>query len=78
MGKIHSETLGDSVSGARWFERAIALGLPAGLDEDAHARVVECLARAGRPEDAAAAAERYEAKFPMGRHLARVRRWKRE
>lgn len=78
MGKIHSETLGDATTGAEWFERAIRLGLPAGLDEDAHARVAECYGRAGRVDDAARAAAKYEAMFPSGRHLARVRRWKRE
>lgn len=76
MGKIHSETLGDPMNGAVWFERAIRLGLPAGLDEDAHARVVECYGAAGRADDAAHAAAKYEAMFPSGRHLPRVRRWK--
>ncbi len=78
VGKIHSEELGDPGMGASWFERAIRLGLPAGLDEDAHARVVECLGRAGRTEEAARAAVRYETNFPTGRHVGRVRRWKKE
>jgi transmembrane sensor len=78
IGKVHAEELGDPAGAASWFERASRLGLPAALDEDAHARVVECYARAGRNADAARAASSYEAKFPDGRHLARVKRWTNE
>lgn len=78
IGKIHSEELGDRAAGAAWFERAIRLGLPVGLDEDAHARVVDCHGRAGNIDEAVRAASRYEAKYPQGRHLARVKRWKKE
>jgi transmembrane sensor len=73
LGKIHAEDLGDHATAAVWFERAIAFGLPRGLDEEAQARVVECHAKAGRRVDAARAATRYEASFPNGRHLDRVR-----
>lgn len=78
IGKVHAEDLGDPSGGARWFERAIALGLPSGLDEEAHARAVECFARAGARVDAARAARQYESRFPEGRHLARVKEWSRE
>jgi transmembrane sensor len=76
MGKIHSETLGDPVEGASSFELALRLGLPVGLDEDALARVVDCYGRSGKRSEAAHAAAQYEARFPNGRHLARVRSWK--
>jgi transmembrane sensor len=75
IGKIHVEDLHDEAGAARWFERSIALGLPSGLDEEAHARAVECWARAGSRSEAARAAARYEARFPRGRHLARVKEW---
>ena len=73
IGKIHAEDLGDHATAAIWFERAIAFGLPRGLDEEAYARAVESHARAGRRVDAARAAARYETTFPNGRHLERVR-----
>lgn len=75
LGKIHAEDLGDAGSAARWFERALALGLPAGLDEEACARAVESWSRAGARAEATRARERYETRFPGGRHLARVRTW---
>lgn len=75
VGKIHSEELGDVATAAAWFERAIELGLGPALEEDAYARVVECHARAGHAGEASGAAARYRARFPAGRHLARVRRW---
>lgn len=75
IAKIHAEDLGDALSGAKWFDRAIALGLPGGLDEEAHARAVEGYARAGARAEASRARGRYEARFPNGRHLARVKEW---
>jgi transmembrane sensor len=75
IGKIHAEDLRDPAGAAPWFERAITLGLPSGLDEEAQARAVECFARAGSRADTARAAKRYEARFPEGRHLARVKEW---
>jgi transmembrane sensor len=75
LGKIHAEELHDPALAGRWFERAIALGLPGGLDEEAQARAVECFAKAGAKDETARAAARYEARFPTGRHLARVREW---
>lgn len=78
IGKIHAEELGEPGVAATWFERAMRIGLPAALDEDAQARVAESYGRAGRTDEAALAASRYESRFPNGRHLARVRRWLRE
>jgi transmembrane sensor len=77
IGKIHAEELREPAASATWFERAIHLGLASGLEEDAYARVAECHGQAGHADEAARAAARYEAKFPSGRHLARVQRWKR-
>ena len=78
IGKIDAEDLHDASGAARWFERAIALGLPSGLDEEAHARAVECFARAGSRADVTRAARRYETRFPEGRHLAQVKEWSRD
>ncbi len=57
------------------IERAIALGLRAPLLEDARARRVEALARAGDTEGARAAAAEYRAQHPQGRWAADVDRW---
>lgn len=75
LAKIEAEDLGDAAAAATWFERAASLGLPSGLDEEALARAVESSAKAGRRADATRLAHRYEAKFPNGRHLERVRSW---
>jgi transmembrane sensor len=75
LAKIEADDLGDAASAATWFERAASLGLPSGLDEEALARAVESSAKAGRRADATRLAHRYEAKFPNGRHLERVRSW---
>jgi transmembrane sensor len=60
---------------ARRFEQALASGLPMSLVEDAMAHVVDARARAGDGEGALAAASRYEAAYPSGRHRESVRRW---
>jgi transmembrane sensor len=78
IAKIHAEDLHDPASAARSFEQAIALGLPAGLDEEAHARAVESFAGAGQRAEVARAARRYESRYPAGRHLTQVREWARD
>jgi transmembrane sensor len=60
---------------ARRFEQALAGGLPTSLVEDAMAHVVDAQARAGNRSAALAAASRYEAAYPNGRHRASVRHW---
>lgn len=75
LGKVHAEDLRDPLLAARWFERAIAIGLPGGLDEEAAARAVECFTKGGSRAEAQRAAERYEARFPAGRRIAQVREW---
>ena len=78
IGKISAEDLQDPSSAARAFEQAIALGLPAGLDEEAQARAVASFGSAGQRAEATRAAKRYEARYPAGRHLAQVQEWSRE
>jgi transmembrane sensor len=57
------------------FEHAIALGLRAPLVEDARARRVEALARAGDGAAAREAAQDYTEHHPNGRWQADVERW---
>jgi transmembrane sensor len=73
LGKIQ---LGGSPSAAAaTFERAIALGLPGGLAEDAYARLIEARSRAGDKAGAEAAYQRYMARFPSSRRAAELKRW---
>jgi transmembrane sensor len=75
LGRLRLDQLGQAAGAASAFADAIALGLPAGLVEDAHARLVEARARAGDRAGAAIAAAEYERRFPNGRRLAAVRAW---
>ncbi len=63
---------------ARAFERALALHVPGGLEEDVYARLVEAYSRAGDRAAAAATARDYGRRFPGGRRSADVLRWTRE
>ncbi|APR78885.1 Hypothetical protein A7982_04232 [Minicystis rosea] len=75
LGRVQLDALGQAPAAAQTFARAIAMGLPQGLREDAHARVVEARARAGDSAGARAAAAEYEARYPNGGRLAEVRAW---
>jgi len=77
LGRIQLDSLGRPAAAADAFARAIALGLPQSLREDAYARLVEARARAGDKAGAAAAAREYEQRFPAGQRLEHVRRWAR-
>jgi transmembrane sensor len=75
LGRLELDTLRWPSRAASAFERALALGLPAGLRADARARLVEAYAQAGdrrRAEDAAAA---YTHEFPDGRHARAIAGW---
>lgn len=75
LGRIQLDTLGQPAPAAIAFERAIRLGLPEGLTEDAYARLVEADAKAGQPEAARAARAEYERKYPHGGRSSTMRRW---
>jgi hypothetical protein len=75
LGRVQLDSLGAPAAGARAFERAIALGLPGGLAEDAYAGVVESRARAGERSGARAAYAEYLAKYPGGRRGKELQRW---
>lgn len=75
LGRMQLDNLGRPAAAATSFARALSLGLPAGLAEDASARRVEALARAGDREGAKQAAEAYRAQFPNGHHGAAIEAW---
>ena len=75
LGRVQLGALGQAAAAAQTFSRAIAMGLPQGLREDAYARVVEARSRAGDKPGALAAAAEYEARYPSGGRLAEVRAW---
>jgi transmembrane sensor len=75
LGRLELETLGRPARAARAFTQVITLGEPRGLQEDAHARLVQAHARAGAWEQAREAAARYEQLYPEGYRLQDVRRW---
>ncbi|MFT3772758.1 MAG: FecR family protein [Minicystis sp.] len=75
LGRVQLDALGQAAAAAQTFARAVAMGLPQGLREDAYARVVEARARAGDRAGARAAAAEYEARYPGGSRLAEVRAW---
>ncbi len=75
LGRVELGELGNPASAAASFELALRLGLPAGLREVAHARLVEAHARAGHVAEARRWAGAYAQSFPNGRHAAAVQRW---
>jgi transmembrane sensor len=77
LGRLQLDALSQPALAAQSFSRAISLGLPTSLQEDAFARLVEARARAGDGAGAKAAARDYEQRFPAGQRLEQVRRWAR-
>jgi transmembrane sensor len=75
LGKVHLDALGAPAPAAVAFEKAIALGLPGALRDDAFARRVEAYARTGDQARAKAARAAYEEAFLEGRHREAVARW---
>jgi len=75
LARLQLDSLGQAAGAAQSFARALQLGLPGPLVEDARARLVEAHARAGNQEAARSAAEQYQTQYPAGRHAAAVRRW---
>jgi transmembrane sensor len=73
LGRLELDVLSRPARAASAFTRALALPLPPRLREDAAARLVEAHVAAGDREAARAAAAEYLARYPEGRHAARVR-----
>jgi transmembrane sensor len=72
LGRLELDELARPRSAAVAFERALALGLPLTLRDDARARLVEAHERAGDRAAARAAAEAYLRELPAGRHRAEM------
>jgi transmembrane sensor len=75
LGRLELDALNRPAKAAVAFTRALALGVPLTLKEDAEARLVEAHARAGDRQATAEAARGYARDFPNGRHFETVRRW---
>jgi transmembrane sensor len=75
LGRVLLDGLGQPMQASFALERALALKLPAALDEDALARLVEAHAKAGAAAQARASAATYRTRYPAGRRLADVNRW---
>jgi transmembrane sensor len=74
LGRVRLDSLHAPAAAARAFEKAIALGLPGGLAEDAYAHVAEARAKAGDEAGARAALAEYARRFPNGGRRDELRR----
>lgn len=75
LGRLYLDSLGEPQRAVVDFTSALESGVPGALAEDAEARLVQALARAGDRRGAESAAARYRAHYPSGRHLQDVDRW---
>jgi transmembrane sensor len=71
-GRIELDDLGHPANAAEAFAQALTLGLPAALQEDALARLVEARLQAQDFAGANTALRDYEARFPSGHDRARL------
>jgi transmembrane sensor len=74
LGRVELD-LGHARRASAALERALALGVPVGLEEDVHVRWVEALVKSGNRAAADRAAAIYDERFPHGRRRADVDRW---
>lgn len=75
LGRLRLDELEDPARAVADLSLALTLSLPASLEHDARARLVEAYARAGMSERARAAAADYHARYPEGRRAEQVDRW---
>ncbi len=75
LGVLHMDQLGDPAAASRALERALSLGLPPSLQEDALGRLAIAHGRSGDSEGAARDATRYLERFPDGARRRQVGRW---
>ncbi|MBI5532958.1 MAG: FecR domain-containing protein [Deltaproteobacteria bacterium] len=75
LGRIYLGPMGRPQQAAAAFSRALSMGLPGALREDAFARMVEARARAGDLAAARAGARQYAAQYPNGRYLPEIGAW---
>ena len=74
LGRVELESLDRPVDAITSIRAAFALGVPAGLAEDAYALLVEACAKAGDRSGARRAYEEYTARFPGGVAAGELRR----
>jgi transmembrane sensor len=75
LGRVHLDELHAPAAAADAFAKAIALGVPGGLAEDAYAHLVEARSRSGDAEGANAAYRDFAKRFPGSPRDATVRRF---
>jgi transmembrane sensor len=78
LGRIQLRSLGMPAASARSVQRALALGVPEGLADDAQGLLIESLSRAGDAEGARAAYARFLARSPGSPRAAELRKWVRD
>jgi transmembrane sensor len=70
LGRIYLENLHEPTRAVAAFDHVLAIGMPLGLLEDARARRIEALVKAGRTDDAKVALVDYDRQYPHGLHRA--------
>ena len=75
LGKLEHDSLGNPGRAAAAFARAVSLGPPVAIAEDALARLVEAEGAAGQLEKARADAREYQKRYPNGRRAYAVGKW---
>lgn len=71
LGRLRMDSLDDPAGAAEAFERALRIG-PGALREDVMARLVAARRRAGQAAACQRALDAYLARYPEGRHAARL------
>jgi hypothetical protein len=75
LGRVQLRSLAAPTAAAQSVRRALVLGVPAGLTEDAYALLVESLSRAGDAAGARAAYAQLLERAPGSERAAELRRW---
>lgn len=75
LGRIELRAMGRPNEAAGALDRAVAMGLPAGVSEEAYALRIEALASAGNREAAQRAYDEFTAKFPNSARTTDLARW---
>jgi transmembrane sensor len=74
LGRVLLDELGQPAEAAAAFRKASALWPSGPLAEDALSREADAWQQAGRVDDSRAAAGKYLARFPKGRHVEAMRK----
>jgi hypothetical protein len=75
LGRVRLRSLGTPAAAAAAFEQALALKIPAGLEEETYALWIESLATAGDRPGAARAYERYVSRHPDRARDDELEKW---